>query len=352
MGFEGLVYLRSTNCNCKQEAMEVVQFGDFPAMDIVDGEVRIVSPHVEMGWWERINRFFDVPTPCGAPYGVRGLTLSPLITPLAMDAQELRQHLARLDEANAAHLRYESAQPPPRNPPDEVGLPDGCPASPQGSSSPSDGPETSSDGLGLDNPDSASSMSSVMSTLALSPRSSNGFVIEPIRTCVYDGGWVGKVKRGILRMFCAGDVADAWDQDAHFQHATSVELCRALRTPAKQKPEETLRNHVEQVNKQRIHHVPRIVAQATVALRMKLGIGATNRDIPGNVALVRAEAARLLRGWNVRTSDAAAHLVAIERCFFNDDTHFQLTNWRAKAVKNSRFMRWFLGSQDSPVFDY
>lgn len=153
-------------------------------------------------------------------------------------------------------------------------------------------------------------------------------------------------------MFCAGDIADAWDIDSHFQHATSVEMCRALAPQTNALPEKILSDHVATVNAQRLHHVPRIVAQATTALRMKLGMGAMNRAVPGNVALVRAEAARLLRGWNVRTADASAHLVAIERCFFNDDTHYQLTNWRARAVRGSRFMKWFLGSEDNVPFDY
>ncbi len=95
--------------------------------------------------------------------------------------------------------------------------------------------------------------------------------------------------------------------------------------------------------------VPKLVAEAVVALRMKLGRGVMIRDGPtgaANLAVVRAEAARLLREWNVRNTDAAAHLYNIERAFFEDDTHYRVPDWRASAVKQSRFLRWFMSGND------
>ncbi len=95
--------------------------------------------------------------------------------------------------------------------------------------------------------------------------------------------------------------------------------------------------------------VPRLVAEAVVALRMKLGRGVMVRDGPtgaANLAVVRAEAAKLLRDWNVRNRDAAAHLYNIEKAFFEDDTHYRVPDWRAAAAKKSRFLRWFMGAND------
>jgi len=85
---------------------------------------------------------------------------------------------------------------------------------------------------------------------------------------------------------------------------------------------------------------------------MKLGMGAMDRSVAGNVAVVRAEAAKMLREWNVRHKDAAAHLLVIERCFFEDDSHYRITTWRARARRRSRFVRAFISGSDPPGFDY
>lgn len=109
---------------------------------------------------------------------------------------------------------------------------------------------------------------------------------------------------------------------------------------------------VNRLNAKEVHHIPRLVVEVVVALRCKLGMGAQDRKVPGNVSVVRAEAAKMMRDWNVRSKDAAAHLVEIERCFFEDDTHSRVTTWRARIAKESRFFKWVIG-ENSPVgFDY
>lgn len=108
---------------------------------------------------------------------------------------------------------------------------------------------------------------------------------------------------------------------------------------------------IVETNGHEVKHVPKLVANVTVALRMKLGLGAMDRSVPGNVAVVRAEAAKLLREWNVRKMDAAAHLLLIEKCFFEDDTHYRVTTWRARAAKESRLVRWLLGKPEQVSFD-
>jgi len=101
----------------------------------------------------------------------------------------------------------------------------------------------------------------------------------------------------------------------------------------------------------RVEVQPRFVAQVVTALRMKLGLGAKDRSVPGNVALVRREAAKLMRHWNVRDTDASVHLRWVERCFFEDDTHDALPEWRARAVQKSWFVKWVFGNKQ-PSYDF
>lgn len=103
-----------------------------------------------------------------------------------------------------------------------------------------------------------------------------------------------------------------------------------------------------------VAYVPKLVVRAVVSLRMKLGRGAMVTSGPvgaGNRALVRATTVKLLRDWNVRDIDAAAHLYAIERAFFEDDTHYRVHTWRARAAQESRFVKWFVGANSSQ-FDF
>lgn len=105
-------------------------------------------------------------------------------------------------------------------------------------------------------------------------------------------------------------------------------------------------------NHQRMAEVqPRFVAQVVVALRCKLGLGTKNRSVPGNVELVRREACKMMRKWNVRDHDASTHLRWVERCFFEEDAHDRLPEWRARAAQRSRLMRW-LFKDTPPEYDY
>lgn len=161
-----------------------------------------------------------------------------------------------------------------------------------------------------------------------------------------------KIQRSLLTCFCLGDIASDWELDDQFRRRVGQEMCEVVSAHTDKTVTETIVAEVHELNREKVHHVPRIVAHATVALRMKLGLGAMDRTVPGNVAVVRAEAAKLLRDWNVRPMQAAAHLLEIERCFFEDDTHYRLTTWRARAVRNSRLVRWFLGNSDPVGFDF
>ncbi len=124
-------------------------------------------------------------------------------------------------------------------------------------------------------------------------------------------------------------------------------------TPVMETQEEAVCRVVRECNKDEVRHVPALVVHVVVELRMKLGLDAADRRIPGNVSLVRRETARILRGMNVRNMDAAAHLEMIEQCFFEDDTHFRVTRWRARAAAQGVFTRWLYNGSDSlPNYDW
>lgn len=184
------------------------------------------------------------------------------------------------------------------------------------------------------------------------PNTGPSYFTIPIR----EESWFRKTIRAAKRMVmsCCGEgeaVAD-WRREDAFGHEVAKEMLTPVVVAENETIPERVVREVTAVNEKQVHHVPRLVVEVTVALRCKLGAGAFRREGPGNVAVVRAEAAKLLREWNVRHKDAAAHLVEIEKCFFEDDTHYRVTTWRARLAARSRFMRWFVGNNDPVGFDY
>lgn len=95
---------------------------------------------------------------------------------------------------------------------------------------------------------------------------------------------------------------------------------------------------------------PKFVVQVVLALRCKLGLGAKDKSIPGNVELVRREAAKIMRAWGVRDHDASVHLRYVERCFFEETTHDRLPDWRIRAAQRGRLYRW-LFKDKPPKYD-
>lgn len=199
--------------------------------------------------------------------------------------------------------------------------------------------------------DDASVDGSVLADLHPKPLVSERFAIPLLREGSWESIW-RVAKFHVLRAVGFGHVVGEWKRDNEFRNAVSEEMRLTLPLPADKSIQQVVVEHVHRMNSTQVHHVPRLVAQVTVALRMKLGLGAMDRSVAGNVAVVRAEAAKMLREWNVRNVDAAAHLLEIERCFFRDDTHYAITNWRARAISSSRFLRWFLGKEEHVSFDY
>ncbi len=181
-------------------------------------------------------------------------------------------------------------------------------------------------------------------------------IIPSFNVEVRKEGWFERkfrqFKRGILHAFCMSGTCDEWDREVAFKSMVAREMVTQVAVPADNTVEGVVREFVSEQTAGGVAHVPRLVAQVVVALRMKLGMGAMDRTVPGNVALVRAETAKMLREWNLRHKDAAAHLLEIERCFFEDDTHYRVTTWRARACRRSKFLAWFLGKNPETKFDY
>jgi len=97
-----------------------------------------------------------------------------------------------------------------------------------------------------------------------------------------------------------------------------------------------------------VKHVPRVVVHVVCEMRMKLGLGAMDRSVSGNVALVRAEAARIMRNMNMRRIDAAAHLELVEECFFGENTHYNATRWRQNMAQSNIITRWLYKKKPNP----
>lgn len=96
---------------------------------------------------------------------------------------------------------------------------------------------------------------------------------------------------------------------------------------------------------------PRFIVQVVVALRCKLGLGAKDKSVPGNVELVRREAAKLMRTWGVRDTDASIHLRYVERMFFEEGTHDRLPEWRARAASKGKLLTW-LFKREQPKYNF
>lgn len=203
-----------------------------------------------------------------------------------------------------------------------------------------------------DSPDCVSSEEVPISAPAASPgRSPVAMAIPQFEQSRWSR-WIDNWKRALLLCCCRGDEVDSWNYEVAMKRNVRHEMMTTLHPEGTRTVREQVVADVERLNEKEVHHVPRLVVEVVVALRCKLGMGAQDRSVPGNVSVVRAEAAKMLRDWNVRHKDAAAHLVEIERCFFEDDTHTRVTTWRARIAKESRFFKWVIG-ENSPVgFDY
>lgn len=93
---------------------------------------------------------------------------------------------------------------------------------------------------------------------------------------------------------------------------------------------------------QEVVAVPKLVASVVAGLRMKLGLSAMDPSIPGNREMVHKETVKLLRKYNLRDKDAAAHLRLIDIAYWKEDSDRLVVDARARACRKSRFVQWLL----------
>jgi len=166
------------------------------------------------------------------------------------------------------------------------------------------------------------------------------------------GNFKRTLQRAVLQCCLAQESVDSWDREIQMDKAVRREMIVIDQIGDDTTIEEHVVSYVHDANAEMVHHVPKLVANVVVALCAKLGLQAMDRAMPGNVVLVRAEAARMMRDWNVRTKDAAAHLHLVEKYFFGDNTHYHISSWRARHSRKSRFVRWVLGEKNDCSFDF
>nr|WRQ65730.1 hypothetical protein [Tolivirales sp.] len=163
---------------------------------------------------------------------------------------------------------------------------------------------------------------------------------------------VRSAKRAVLTALWQSEAVACWRREDEMKKELRKEMLTTLHLEEGLTSVKQVVAEAHTLNAERVHHIPRLTVEVVIALRCKLGMGAQDRRVPGNVAVVRAEAAKMMREWNVRHKDAAAHLAEIERCFFEDDSHYRITTWRARLASQSKFVAWFIGKSEPVGFDY
>jgi hypothetical protein len=155
----------------------------------------------------------------------------------------------------------------------------------------------------------------------------------------------------MMSWFCPNDLEDM-NFDAEVREAVSVAMAT---THTVQASESLIKRTIAEYEMAEVNEVtmdrpaevvPKFAASVVVALRAKLGLGAMDRNVPGNVAVVRGRATRMMRDYGVRNHDIALHLAFVERAFFDDDTHFRVSGWRARMCKKSRFCKWVFSDSE------
>jgi len=142
----------------------------------------------------------------------------------------------------------------------------------------------------------------------------------------------------MLWCVASDDVVDDWERDDAVRVGVREEMLCSDSADGDLGPAVAIECGVSQkvAGAVSVAHHPRLVATAVACLRVKLGTGAmvqVGNEATANRALVRREAAKLMREWGVREMDGAAHLVHIERAFFEDDTHYRSAFWRHEAAR-------------------
>lgn len=200
------------------------------------------------------------------------------------------------------------------------------------------------------------------------PRERKVYAMDCVQPTVDDRSWWERAKDKMAlfsALWCCGLESDVRDIQANdeVKARVSAEMVTSIGLHSYMRGKDIVsRDAIQQVmdshdlsqdssGTHRVVVVPAFISSCVVALRMKLGEGATDRKVPGNVELVKAETARLLREYNVRLTDAALHQKFIIKAFFDDDTHYRVTDSRARLASKSRLIKWLLSQDEKPHYD-
>lgn len=159
-------------------------------------------------------------------------------------------------------------------------------------------------------------------------------------------------QKTLMYTCCQGEHVASWELHEDIKRDTAKAMLEHIAVPSDRTMQSVIAEGVKRVAEKDVKLVPRLVADAVAKLRIKLGSGAINRSVPGNITLVRAETAKLLRHYGLRDMDASAHLAEVERCFFEDDEHYRVTAWRASAAQSSLLVRMFVPKAKPVCLDY
>lgn len=200
------------------------------------------------------------------------------------------------------------------------------------------------------------------------PRERKVHAVDCVQPTVDDRSWWERTKDKLAlfsALWCCGLESDVRDIQANdeVKARVSAEMTTSIGLHSYMRGKDIMnRDAIQQImdshdlsqdssGTHRVVVVPAFISSCVVALRMKLGEGATDRKVPGNVELVKAETARLLREYNVRLTDAALHQKFIVKAFFDDDTHYRVTDSRARLASKSRLIKWLLSQDEKPHYD-
>jgi len=141
------------------------------------------------------------------------------------------------------------------------------------------------------------------------------------------------VRRAALRCFCAGDTVRDWDRDEMVRELIRGKLL--VNTSLT----EVVHNS-NRITECGAKFVPDLIAKIVVLIENKFGHSLKNRSVPGNVAIVRQQAAKLMREAGVREETLAANLEYVERAYFEDRSRYGVANWDAVAVQQSNWLNY------------
>lgn len=145
--------------------------------------------------------------------------------------------------------------------------------------------------------------------------------------------WGRAVRRAALTCCCASDTVRDWDRDEMIRQLIAGRLL--VNTSLV----EVVRN-ANRITECGAKFVPDLIAKVVVTIEQKYGHTLKNRSVPGNVSIVRQQAAKLMREAGVREETLAVNLEYVERAYFEDRSRYGVANWDAVAVQQSSWLNY------------